>query len=156
MFFPRREFRFLTLVLVGLVLAWLSLVSPAPVVSAATSNFFPLHAIRSADCTGELVELSGTIHLVSQTQDDGSLIGHFNYQGVTAVGLTSGNIYHASAVDHFRLSDPFPSSISSIRSFHLISEGADSNLLVSALFHITVNGNGEVTTSIDTLDMQCT
>jgi hypothetical protein len=152
----RRSLRFLMWALGGLVLAWLNLGRPAPTLWAATSNTLPLHAIRSADCTGEQVELSGTIHLVSQMQSDGSVVGHFNYQGVTGLGLTSGSVYQASAVDHFRLSAPFPSSIISTRSFYLISQGSGSNLLVTILYHITVNGNGEVTASIDTLSMQCT
>jgi hypothetical protein len=152
----RRTLRFLMSALGGLALAWLNFVSPAPTVWAATSNTLPLHFIRSADCTGEEVEISGTIHFVTQTRPDGSVVGLFNYQGVSGVGLTSGSIYHASAVDQFRLSAPFPSSITSARSFHLISQGSDSNLLVTVLYHITVNGNGEVTVSIDTLSTQCT
>jgi hypothetical protein len=104
----------------------------------------------------EVVEISGTIHFVNETQADGSVIGHFNYQNVSAVGLTSGNMYQASAVDHFRLSAPFPSSISSVLNFQLISRGSSSNLLVTVLYHITVNANDGVTVSIDDLSMQCT
>jgi hypothetical protein len=113
--------KFLMSALSGLALAWLTLVSPAPTLGAAASHTLSLHFIRSADCTGELVEISGTIHLVSQIKADGSVVGHFNYQDVTGVGLTSGSVYRASAVDHFRLSAPFPSSITSTRSFYLIN-----------------------------------
>jgi hypothetical protein len=116
----------------------------------------PIDFIRSADCTGEDVQVSGTIHLVNQTQADGSVVGHFNYQNVGGLGLTSGTIYQISAVDQVRLSAPFPSSIHSVQSFHLISRGSDSNLLVQVLYHITVDANGEVTASIDAFDMQCT
>jgi len=136
----------------------LALFQPAGSASAlsATSNQIPLHFIRSADCTGELVEIGGTIHVVNQTQADGSVMGHFNYQDITGLGLTSELIYQTTAVDHVRLSAPFPSSITSVRSFHLISRGAESNLLVTVLYHITVDGNGEVTAFIDELSMQCT
>jgi hypothetical protein len=116
----------------------------------------PVHFLRSADCTGEVVEISGTIHMMNQTQTDGSVIGHFNYQNVSGVGLTSGNTYQVSAVDTFRLSAPFPTDISSLQSFRLISRGSESNLLVTVLYHITVNANGEVIASIDDLNMQCT
>jgi hypothetical protein len=121
----------------------------------ATSSTLPLHFIRSNDCTGEQVELSGYIHLVSQLQPDGSVIGHFNYQQVTGVGLTSGIIYHASTVDQLRLAAPFPSSINSVRAFQLIGSGPNDNVLVRALFHITVNANGEITASIDELTTHC-
>jgi hypothetical protein len=122
----------------------------------ATSTDVPLYFLRSADCTSEVVEINGTIHFVNQTQADGTVIGHFNYQNVRGLGLTSGSTYQVSAVDHVRLSAPFPSSISSVRSFQLISRGSSSNLLVTVLYHITVNANGEVTVSIDDLNTQCT
>lgn len=147
---------FLMLAVAYLALVGLILLSSTSAAWAATSRTIPIHAIRSADCTAELVEISGTIHLVSQTQADGSVVGHFNYQNVTAIGLDSGTVYQVAAVDNFYLSDPFPSSINSLRAFRLISQGSDSNLLVTALFHVTVNAAGEVTADIDTLDMLCT
>jgi hypothetical protein len=130
-------------------------VSPASALGA-TSTDLPLYFLRSADCTGEIVEISGTIHMLNQIQADGSVMGHFNYLNVSGVGLTSGNTYQANAVDHVRLSAPFPSSITSVRSFLLISRGSSSNLLVTILYHVTVNANGEVTISIDDLNTQCT
>jgi hypothetical protein len=134
-------------------LVWLSLLSSP--LWAATSTTMPIDFIRSNDCTGEQVELSGTIHLVSQTQRDGSIVGHFNYQNVRGVGLTSGTTYRASTIDTFRLKAPFPSDITSVSSFHLISQGTQDNLLVHVLFHMTVNANGEVTAFIDDLSIQC-
>ena len=122
----------------------------------ATSRRETIVFERSADCTGETVLISGTIHFVTQTQPDGSFVGHFNYQNMAGLGLTSGTIYRVSAVDHLRLSAPFPSSINSVRSFHLISVGSESNLLITFLFHITVNANGEVTATIDDSHAQCT
>ncbi len=149
--------KFFISVLIGFTLT-LALCVPAASASAlsGTSNQMLIDFIRSADCTGELVEISGTIHLINQTQADGSVIGHFNYQNVTGVGLTSGITYQTTAVDHMRLSAPFPSSITSVQSFQLIGRGSESNLLVQMLYHITVNENGEVTVSIDDLNMQCT
>jgi hypothetical protein len=139
----------------GYILVVLSLILGTSSVQAASSNIIPLHFFRSADCTGEIVEISGLIHLVSQQQSDGSVIGHFNYQDVTAYGQTSGLVYRVAAVDHFRLSAPFPSSIHSVRSFYLISEGAAENLLVHIVYLITVNANGDVTALIEKLDMSC-
>src|SRR5919112_5060673 len=147
--------RFVLLALSGLAVAlvWLSLVSSP--LWAATSTTIPLEGIRSGDCTGEDVELSGTIHLVSQLQPDGSEVGHVNYQGVSGVGLTSGTTYRASSVDSFRLAAPFPSDITSVRSLRLISPGPDDDLLVKFLFHITVNANGEITAEVEDVDSEC-
>jgi hypothetical protein len=129
-----------------------------PLMASATeanSRTMPLHFIRSNECTGEDVEISGTIHLVSKTQGDGGIVGHFNYQHVRGVGLTSGTEYRVSAVDLVHLSPPFPSSVHSVRSFRMIAPGSDANLLVDALMHITVNANGEVRASIDELSSRC-
>ena len=141
--------------LLPVLILMLSIASPASALRA-TSTDMPLHFIRSADCSAEEVEISGTIHMLNQTQADGSVIGHFNYQNVSGIGLSSGNTYRASAVNQVQLKAPFPSSIASSQSFQLISRGSDSNLLVHVLYHITVNANGEVTASIDDLRMQCT
>jgi hypothetical protein len=121
----------------------------------AASSTLPLHFIRSNECNGELVELTGVIHLVSHLKADGTVVGHFNYQRVVGRGLTSGLRYHAAAVDHFRLPAPFPSSIHSVRSFRLISEGASSNPLVQVLFHLVVDAQGRVVAEIDELRMNC-
>ena len=122
----------------------------------ATSTDMPLHFLRSADCTDEMVEIGGTIHMVNQIQADGSVMGHFNYLNVSGIGLTSGNIYQTNAVDHIRLSAPFPSSINSVRSFLLISRGSSSNLLIQVAYHITINEQGKMTAFIEDLDIQCT
>jgi hypothetical protein len=123
----------------------------------ATSRRETIVFETSAECnTGEGVLISGTIHLVSQTQADGSMVSHINYENMTGVGLTSGTIYRFSGVDNVRLRAPFPSSINSVRNFHLISPGSDSNLLLTVLFHVTVNANGEVTVTIRDTRSRCT
>jgi hypothetical protein len=116
----------------------------------------PLHFLRSADCTGEVVEINGTIHMLNQTQADGSVVGHFNYLNVTGLGLTSGTMFQTAAVDNIRLSAPFPSSVTSVQSFLLVSRGASSNLLVHVTYHITINADGQITADVEDLHMQCT
>lgn len=123
--------------------------------SPATSNTLPLHFIRSNECTGETVEITGTIHLVSQMRADGSVVGHFNYQRVTGIGLTSGTTYRVTAVDQVHLSPPFPSSLHSVQRFRMIATAGGPDLLVNALTHITVTPNGDVTASIAELTTSC-
>jgi hypothetical protein len=157
MFNPNKILRFL-ISNFGVLAITLAFFHPAGAASdlGATSRREMFLFLRSADCTDEVVEISGIIHFVNQTQRDGTFVGHFNYQNVTGLGLTSGTIYRVSAVDHLRVSASFPSSFHSVQSFHLISKGFDSNLLITILFHITVNANGEVTVTIDDAHAQCT
>lgn len=141
------------------VVAARSVVSSSGAVAAAdggaSSGTLVRTFIRGNDCNGEQVEISGTAHLLSHEQADGSVVGHINYQGLTGVGLTSGARYHVSAVDHFRLQAPFPSSIQSVRNIHLIAEGPTEDLLVQIVSHVTVDANGNVTASVDDMRSQC-
>ena len=148
--------RFFISTLATLTMALVMLLPAGSASARAVSDEMPIYFLRSADCTAEVVEISGTIHVVNQIQADGSVMGHFNYQDVTGLGLTSGDTYRVSAVDNIRLSAPFPSSITSVQSFHLISRGSSGNLLVQVSYHITVNGNGQVQAFIEALSMQCT
>ena len=148
--------RFFISTLATLTMALVMLLPAGSASARAVSDEMPIYFLRSADCTGEVVEISGTIHVVNQIQADGSVMGHFNYRDVTGLGLTSGGTYRVSAVDNIRLSAPFPSSITSVQSFHLISRGSGGNLLVQVSYHITVNGNGQVQAFIEALSMQCT
>jgi hypothetical protein len=157
MFNPNKILRFLISTL-GILAMSLAFFQPASAASdlGATSRRNMFLFLRSADCTGEVVEISGIIHFVNQTQRDGTFVGHFNYQNVTGLGLTSGTIYKVSTVYQIQASEPFPSTFNLIQGFHLISKGSDSNLLITILFHITVNANGEVTATIEDAHAQCT
>ena len=153
---PTRKIR-LSLALLATFFLLAALIVPGRGASAlgATSTTLPLHFLRSADCNDEIVEITGTIHLVNQTQPDGSVISHFNYQNVTGLGLTSGTRYQVTSVDHVRLAAPFPSSIQSVQSFQLISQGSGDDLQVQVLYHVTVSATGEVTASIDEFNVLC-
>ncbi len=128
-----------------------STASPA----AAAGRTLPLHFIRSNECTGEDVEITGVIHLLSQAQPGGGIVGHFNYQRVTGSGLTSGTEYHVAAVDQVHLLPPFPSSVHSVQIFRMIAPGAANDLLVSVLTHVTVTANGDISASVDQLSARC-
>jgi hypothetical protein len=142
-------------ILMGLFLVGMDIAAATPSAQAATSTILPLHAIRSNDCTGEQIEIMGTIHLVYNEQPGGGQIGHFNYQNTSGIGLTSGDIFRVTSTDLVHLSAPFPSDITAVSTFHLISQGQGDNLLVHVLYHITVNAQGDITTEVMDLTTQC-
>jgi hypothetical protein len=65
----------------------------------ATSEKFPITGgiIDASACTGELIELTGTMHIVNHSMDLGDgqyyITSHFNLAGVKAVGQTTGDEY---------------------------------------------------------------
>jgi len=121
---------------------------------AAKSFVIPLNATRS-NCNGETVVLTGKIHMLSQVQADGSVVGHFNYQNVTGKVNPGGDIYRTSAVDHYRISAPVLSGWKSVSNFNLIGKGSSSNLRVKISYQLSVNNQGDVMVSIDTIKIQC-
>lgn len=136
------------LALMGLTLG------PPPPVQAAASSSIPFNAVRYADCTQEMVTLSGNIHLLIHPQSNGNILVHFNYQGATGIGQTSGITYRASAVDQLLLG--YSLNLNVTRNFQLISQGVSSNLLITVVYRVTTSSTGEVTVHVDTLNMRCT
>jgi len=104
-------------------------------------------------CVGEDVLCQGTMHLVgySVVNKDGIIHWHWHYQlqGATGVGQSSGLSYQVNYVareNGIVDSDENPAGpITWVANLRLIAPGKDNNFLVHGFFHITVNGNGEVT-----------
>jgi hypothetical protein len=145
------------LLLVGIVLALLSMraTTSASVVSNTIISI-PPNAVLFDSCTGESVHVSGTIHIVTVVTLDGGggthTEMHFNVQGVSGVGLSTGTQYRGIHTEtHSSNSDgPAPSEFTTRIDIKLISEGASSNLTIrDVLVHVTVNADGTVTASID-------
>jgi hypothetical protein len=118
----------------------------------------PPNAVLPDTCTGESVLVTGRIHVVTvATLDAGGgthTLMHFNVQGVSGVGLTSGTRYrgiHTETVSA-NSSGAAPSEFTTKIDIKLISAGESSNLTIrDVLLHVTVNAAGETTASIDKL-----
>jgi hypothetical protein len=114
----------------------------------------PLSSLRSQDCTGGIVQLDGTVHLVAVEAGNGALVGHLNYQNVTATDEATGATYRVSSVDN-HVADLAGGDVVSVGNIHLVGAGPGDNLVVQALTHVTVNANGEVTAEISELRSDC-
>jgi hypothetical protein len=138
-----------------------SMAATPPVSAGVVSNTIipiPPNAALFDPCTSEMVHVTGTIHLVTVLTAD--VAGgthtemHFNVQGVSGVGLTTGTRYRGihtethSTNTNGGVSSEFTTRID----IKLISEGASSNLTIrDALVHVTVSATGDVTATIDHL-----
>ena len=101
---------------------------------------------------GELVELSGTLHtLVAVTLNGNSLLGkvQFHPQGVSGVGLSTGDVYRATGMSQtlFRSSLPAGGQYTEtfVNNYRIIGRGTGNNQLVHDVVHLTINANDEVT-----------
>jgi hypothetical protein len=113
------------------------------------------------EACGEAIQLSGTLLAVfsfTETSSGNVEIGfHFNPQGITGVGLTSGSTYHATGVTRGTTTTRAKGGISDtfVNSFKIIGNGDAANFLQTDVIHITVNAKGEVTASVEQSIIRC-
>ena len=111
-------------------------------------------------CTGEDVELSGTVHINGRFVTDS--VGGFHMKWLwnwhlVGVGLDSGTEYIANATENRQFNEKghFPFEETEIITFTFVSKGEEPNLILKGRFHITVNANGELTAYFDEWESVC-
>jgi hypothetical protein len=145
------------LVAAGLPAALACVVVIATAQAATTSIRFPI-SFTATDCP-DPVALSGTLHEVFTTVDNGSTVLVSvvdNPQGVTGIGLVSGLTYQGTGVTRESFTLAKGSTDTFVNNFRLISRGPGSDVIVQDVFHITVNANGDVTATLDRTTVNCT
>lgn len=136
--------------------------------AAVTSNvIIPLETTDFVPCanngSGEIIDLTGNLHalFVTNTSNSGNvtLKYHFNPQGVSGVGRTSGDIYKATGVTQSTTTydgiTGYPFQTTYVNNYRIIGKGTAANYSVHTTFHITVNANGTVTAIADNTDVNC-
>ena len=109
---------------------------------------------------GELVFLSGNLHILFHlnisASGNVSFKDHFQPQGVSGSGQTTGDTYHGTGVtqdkNHF---GQVGQAISFIDNFRIIGQGSNNNFTLHENFHVTVNANGTITTFVDNISADC-
>ena len=107
------------------------------------------------------MDLNGPLHVLITTTINGNKVSgktHFQPQGLSGVGLDTGDTYRATGVtqDHFKGSfknGQFSSTF--VNNFRIIGQGRGNNFLIHENFHFTINANGEMTTVHDNFSVDC-
>jgi hypothetical protein len=105
----------------------------------------------AAGGAGEIVVLSGDLHVLFHGTINGNrfvMKAHFQPQGISGVGLTTGDKYQATGVTQETFGGSFVNgqfSDTFVNNFRIIGQGPGNNFLIHETFHVTVNANGEVT-----------
>jgi hypothetical protein len=132
-----------------------------------TNEQIPFAQVAFVPCAnngaGEPVLISGTLHILQhQTISDAGHLQvkfHFQPQGASGVGLTTGDTYRATGVTQQTvtadLTDGAPQEFTFINNFRIVGQGPDNNLLVHQTIHITVNANGELTAEVVNTSVEC-
>src|SRR6266513_3183805 len=106
----------------------------------------------AAGGAGELVDLSGPLHtLITFTINGNNVSGtaHFQPQGLSGTGETTGDKYQATGVTK---ASSFKGSFQNgqftqtyVNNFRIIGSGSGNNFIVNEVLHVTFNANGTVT-----------
>ena len=148
-----RKFALIALLIVAPGLTNLAPRAPAQA-DGAQNTIVPVHFTVFNPCAGEAVDLSGAAYLMAQVTTDTNggthVVTHFNYQGLSGTGLTSGKKYRLSDADQsvFNTLGPPPLEFTVVSTFELIGQGPGNNFLIHFTGHVTVNAKGEVTADV--------
>jgi hypothetical protein len=128
----------------------------------ATTEKIPFDVVLAPEeACGEAIHLSGTLlaqFTFTETRSGNVEIGfHFNPQGITGVGLTSGATYHATGETLGTTTIKATGGISDtfVNNFKIIGEGSAPNLLETDVIHLTVNAEGVVTATVEKSMIRC-
>ena len=115
----------------------------------------------AAGGAGEIVDLSGPLHtLISFTINGNNVSGkfHFQPQGISGIGETTGDKYQATGVTQqtFKASlQNGQTNLTFVNNFRIIGQGPEDNFLVHETLHINVNANGTLTVFHDNFSIDC-
>jgi hypothetical protein len=110
---------------------------------------------------GEDIEVSGLLHVLISTTVDAKGGVHFseqfNPQGVSGVGLTTGDKYNAIGLtrDDFSTTSSGVVQVTFINRFDMIGQGPGNNFSVHETEHITILPDGTVTVFFDNFSVTC-
>jgi hypothetical protein len=129
--------------------------------STATTNFeLPVETTLSNLCTGELVDFTGTQHLlISSTITPSGKVRstiHSNLQDVSGTGQETGATFLFKGGSNTVDVTQTPGLESTIViSFRFIGPGPDNNVQLHEVLHLTVNANGEATANVTLVSLDC-
>ena len=115
----------------------------------------------AAGGAGEIVDLSGPLHvLISFTINGSNVRGkfHFQPQGISGTGETTGVKYQATGVtqESFKASlQNGQANFTFVNNFRIIGQGPGNNFLVHETLHFTINADGTVTVFHDNFSIDC-
>jgi len=142
-------------------------IASASAITTTTNLQIPLNLTVLVPCAnggaGEMVDISGTLHVLLHFTMSNSgrvtLKEHFQPQGVSGTGQTTGDTYRATGVTQqtmtFDGNDGAPFEFTFINNFRIIGQGPGNNLLIHETVHVTINANGEITAFQNNISTEC-
>ena len=146
--------------LLVLLITIAALAMPLAAQASATTEKVPFDANVTA-CNGDVIHITGTLLSIfteTTTPSGGFIVSsHFQPQGIMGVDLTTGTRYVATGLtrDILVTSPSGGSTETFVNRFHIQATSGAESFIVSEVFHITVNANGDVTAFVDNFSSTC-
>jgi hypothetical protein len=129
--------------------------------TTTTNEDIPISSSLVNSCNGDVVSFSGTLHITNTLTTDSSggyhLRTHSNYQDVSGTGTPSGATYRITTTNNETVNDSdtpqFETTV--IQTIKAVSQGAIPNLFIHVVLHVTVNANGQTTSSVTEIRTEC-
>jgi hypothetical protein len=146
--------------LLALVTLVAALSVPAAAQAATTIQKVPFEGSVMLCTSGDIVELSGTLLVVSTTTatpDGGFLFAdHFQLQGISGVDTTTGTLYRATGLTQ----DLFTSSKggvteTTVTRLHIQATTGAESFIVRGVFHIVFGADGTQRVFLDKFSVIC-
>lgn len=133
--------------------------------TTTTNEFIPVAIGVFIPCAnggaGENVVLTGELHILSHVtisnSGNVSLKIHFQPQGISGDGQVTGDKYQGTGVtqEHVNINNPLPFVDTFVNNFRMIGQGPGNNFSVHQNVHVTVNANGDVTSTVNNNNVSC-
>ena len=149
------------LALIGLVILASFVGATAASAEVDSNASVPIQLAVLVPCTGDVVQLSGELHVLTALTSNGnhiSGINHFQPQHVAGSDLSTGAKYVGTGDTKTTFSDSLVNGQALetfVNNFRLIGQGSAPNYVVHENVHLTVNANGIVTASVDNFSISC-
>ena len=146
--------------LLVLVLVAVGLAVPVAAHAAATTQTVPLDLLVTA-CNGDTIRLTGQLLIVStatSTPSGGFVTSvHFQPQGVSGTDLQTGTKFVGTGVTRdIVISSPAGGLTETfVNQFRVQATRGAESYIISALFHVTVDANGNVKAFVDRASATC-
>lgn len=126
-----------------------------------TNESMPFTSSLTNPCNGDVVTFSGTLHMVNHVTIDSAggthVETHVNYSGVSGTGAPSGATYRVVTTRNTSINDSASpqSEVTLVQVINLIGQGSVPNFRTFMTFHITINANGQTTSTVSNVDTKC-
>ena len=128
--------------------------------TSTTTTTTPFTSIITTTCAGELIDVTGTTTVVRHStrieQRFVSTVTRLIVSGI-GVGQVTGEQYVFTQVsgDLFNTHGGAPLESTLTETIHVISSGGHDDFRLRAVFHTTINENGEVTAVLESMERVC-